>query len=723
LQIFNKYNVPVLTFAIDRTFGTKTLLQFLRKPACFWLAVWVGLHLISGCSASAQEPGSSFEDTPSEGIDAVLLVDNSGTMRLSDPNRLRDEGVKLFTQFLTEKDRIAVIEFDDTPRLIQEFVAFSPQVVTELMARIHKGTLDGYYTDITAAVSFACNLLKGEGRESAAPSVILLSDGKMEPDPAKGTTEALSIRLLYDVLPFCAGQGVPVHTLTFSDDAEKDLLRKIAESSGGINWFAPSAEKIHQSFAELFLVLKKPQIVPLTQRGFRIDDGVEEATFYLNSEDVEGEIALKGPDGKVVRAGEQAPGIRWFSSSNFEVITIERPERGNWEILGVPSRESFATVLTSLKLLSDWPSSVIAGDEVLLQARLQEDDKPVVLPEMSEVLQLGFQILPTDKVAEPIMRLGLVDDGSLGDLKAGDGIFSRTVVIEEPGEYRLDIAANGPTFQRFQRMPFRVRPRLVSLSVVRIDVSDLELGTSSGQEYFRVELSQDAAGLQGINLRLTAIDERRRRIEIPLVQSRGNTLFYEAPVSDLPADGIYQVQATITGEDRKKKKVRGQSQVLSYEKVSTEIDEAEEVLVVKKEAPEAPTSPLFPILLVVLCQSGTGIFFFMKMKKQQSTLSLSIPRYTPAPELTDAINKLESKSKLTSIERGDPILAPDFSYKEAPVSTNLAAFEESAGNPASESVADSAADSESEDNSDEEDVEEEDDGHDEADTYEDEEKS
>ena len=70
---------------------------------------------------------------------------------------------------------------------------------------------------------------------------------------------------------------------------------------------------------------------------------------------------LLSPGGIKLTAGSNGEGVKWFRGSEFDVITIERPEPGQWEIQGLPKNEGFATVLTSLKLTTEWPAAMNAG--------------------------------------------------------------------------------------------------------------------------------------------------------------------------------------------------------------------------------------------------------------------------------------------------------------------------------------------------------------------------
>ena len=46
------------------------------------------------------------------GIDVVLAIDTSGSMKKTDPNNLRSEASKLFISLLSEDSRVALVTFD-----------------------------------------------------------------------------------------------------------------------------------------------------------------------------------------------------------------------------------------------------------------------------------------------------------------------------------------------------------------------------------------------------------------------------------------------------------------------------------------------------------------------------------------------------------------------------------------------------------------------------------
>ncbi len=592
-------------------------------------------------------------------VDAVLLLDASASMRITDPERLRDEGAKLLLQFLKVGDRLAVVEFAKEARVIRELTEYEPIKAKMFAEDIEKVGNSGLYTDIVAGIQKAAEILQKDKRKEARRVIILLSDGKFDPSPEKGDVKILTGGLLYQLLPELKQDEIVVHTLGFSEEADRDILEQISHATEGAHTYAETPQEIGESFTKLFLIVKKPQMVPLGSKGFKVDGDVREATFYINNED-NVEISLQSPSGSVYTPEELGLGMRWYRGQKFDVITLDEPEVGMWQVRGPSIQEGFATVLTELKLLTDWPSMVLAGEKKLLQARLYEEDRPVVLPEMSSVTKYAYQITPTDKISEPIVRKLLNDNGEDGDRHKDDGIFSSYVEIEKPGEYKLQLIARSPTFERTQTFPFRVKPRLVTLEVVQVEdltKKDVATGSSATIDYFRVAVSSEAAGLKQINISLRAKSKSGKIYALPLKASTGQSLRYEVPVSALPEEGVYELQATLTGMKRKKE-VHGSSEVLEYEKVTTELDEsmpAVEVVVVEQEEEEGPPSPILWTLIVLVFNGALGGMTFLNMQKNQKKTSFDVPVYEPSEELVSILSSLEEKSALTDVDINDPM--------------------------------------------------------------------
>jgi hypothetical protein len=623
-------------------------------------------------------------------------------MLQTDPKRLRDEGAKLFLQFLRPDDRIAIMQFDRDAKLLRPFSEFKREDIPSIAADVAKVSTQGVYTDLLAGVQAAGELLKKEKRPDAGGIILLISDGKMEPDPAIGQPYPRVEQLLNNELPALRAAGVKLHTLAFSELSDRKLLSDLATSTEGVGTFAPDADAIHQAFANLFLAVKKPQVIPLTSKGFSIDPDVREATFYVNREP-EGEVTLVSPAGKEYSAASVDESIKWFRGGNFDVITLTSPQHGDWLLRGMIAKDGFATVLTNLKLVSDWPSTVTARDPTLLQARLNEGDKPVVLREMSGSTRYALQIIPTDKVSEPVIEDVLYDDGTHGDKIAGDGIFSYRVTLPEPGEYKLWIVAKGPTFDRRQQIPFRVKPPLVAVRILASEqhaeeatIEGHEEGgsheaKSEGAEHkgggaaegasaevsaathenkggvFKgrpgdrlvVELSSEAVLFKNMEVRLSATDLERRKYRIP-IEKVEDELHYEAPAEILPHTGVFELKAEISAESKKRGVIREQSRAFKYERVEVVKEQADsgvvEVILEKSTEPtKSEPSGIPQALMILLLDIAVGAPLVLKAKKSEGKQKFTLPKFV-SPELAQAaIADLSSRYELVEVDINSPM--------------------------------------------------------------------
>lgn len=369
-------------------FSSASKVRVFRNVLTVLLACFVGARCVESISAADREL-----PTQRSQLDVVLLIDASGSMLKTDPQHLRYEGAKLLLSLLGEGDRLGVVKFSGVATVVQELQPFTAARSKETAARIDGIVADGQFTDIAEGVKVGKALLDANPRGEAQRIMVLLSDGKVEPDPNVSPAFARTLELVHDILPDLKAKEVKVFTLAFSDEADRAFLAEVAAATDGLTWFTQTAEDLHKSFAELLLAVKRPQVVAQTGRGFEVDGDVDEATFYINHEPEE-VLTLIAPKGSFYTTEKHPENTTWFAGKNFDVITVQEPDTGVWQVSGTQAHDGFATVMTDLKLLTDWPLVIRAGDEPLVQARLYEQTKPISLPEMSGVLKFGFQIIP-----------------------------------------------------------------------------------------------------------------------------------------------------------------------------------------------------------------------------------------------------------------------------------------------------------------------------------------
>jgi uncharacterized protein (TIGR03503 family) len=595
-------------------------------------------------------------------LDVVLLLDSSGSMLMTDPLNLRIEGIELFVELLGETDRVSLISFDEKPKVV---VPLGKIDRAEFKRNLESVQTRGEYTDIGLAFELASQILRENGRADSEKVIVLLSDGKFEPHPDRGKAEELTNALVDKTVPNELANGIRTFALAFSMEADRRLLENISNKGGGLFWYTPTSEEIHESFADLLLSSKRPQVATMGEHGFFVDELVEEATFYVTKQSG-AQLMLVAPDERMYHSGD-SQNIRWYRGKNFEVITIKDPIAGSWHVVGANLNDGYATLLTKLSLDTKWPTFVIAEEPTKITANLMEGEKPLALSSMSALLTMKVQVSSDDKVSEPLIEADLRDDGQHGDSVAQDGVYSAYLALPDRGRYHLRVMAESPTFEREQLLPFEVESEIISLSKVSKEELNEVLGTSHAKgdahgeeesDNFLIKIDSPKL-LKGITVTLTA-KAKKKSIKMHLQKNKSGDIFFASSKELKP--GKYQLQAEIKAEMKGRGAIHQKSSVLTYSNEEiVEIEEIPEekhekkVTTVQKTEPTEPevvgvTMPM--IILTLLNLSVFGYFFFIIKKKSGSVLDNALPSAVPQATLSMLveIERLASESEVDFLD-------------------------------------------------------------------------
>lgn len=333
------------------------------------------------------------------------------------------------------------------------------------------------------------------------------------------------------------------------------------------------------------------------KKSFYVDGLVSEVTFYIaksafSSDDEQINISLEDPKKNVITKGTNNPKVKWLVGKGFEFVTVTNPQPGNWSILGLEEGGGFTTALTNLKLKVDWPKDIASETDTILEAQLHEGNRPLRLSGIIRNLKFAYQIVATDRIAEPIASGSLTDDGTNGDRVANDGIFSSTVKVSARGTYDLKVLAKSPTFKRDQTFDFLLRGILVQLSVD----NDYELngGRSGvrkqrssrkqrGEVLFRVKDDKDA-GLKNIRVKLVAETPEGGEVFLKLKHDksskakpasrkyRDENYSYIGASDSLKTEGAYNIKAILRAKDAGGKRLEVPSNSLTFYRNNNKID-------------------------------------------------------------------------------------------------------------------------------------------------------
>jgi hypothetical protein len=234
------------------------------------------------------------------------------------------------------------------------------------------------------------------------------------------------------------------------------LLQDIARRSGGLFELANNSADLHEVFSDIFETAKAPDMLPIEGGAFTVDASIEEVTIVASKEREDVRILLQAPDGrKLGSADADDDRLKWFLSEHFDMITLRKPQPGDWKLL-FSGGNSRAYVVTNMSLNHN-PQQLrlTAGADTVLEAWLEQDGQRLDQEAVLTNTRFKLRIEAPDGA---IANFALDDTGQYGDKKAADGTYSNTLSYTVPGSYRMDIIAEGETFKRQRSVHFDVTP-------------------------------------------------------------------------------------------------------------------------------------------------------------------------------------------------------------------------------------------------------------------------
>jgi len=379
-------------------------------------------------------------------IDVVLVMDSSGSMKKTDPKSMRIPAAKMFISLLKENDRAGVISFSGQGNTIINLTPVGSQANKDkLLSAAEKITSDGRYTNLHDALRKGIEVVSGDKATDRKKIVVLMSDGMMDVgDPLE------DMKLVDMIRDNLSGEleesEIKVYTIAFTAQSDRELLEKISKRSGGFYNLALSDNELHIIFTSIFESLKSPEMLPMSQNGFKIDKTVEEVTIVATKGSGDTKIMLNSPDGHSYTHESKGERIEWFVSNSFDMITVKYPVEGRWEILFSTGENNKAYIITDLKLQTNFDKLYSTyGEPMDVQVWLEKEGS--ILSEQDII----------DKIA---LNMELTDpNGRIVNLKPfykGDGTYIRRIAPFAPGNYKLKIIAKGKTFEREKDFLFNV---------------------------------------------------------------------------------------------------------------------------------------------------------------------------------------------------------------------------------------------------------------------------
>lgn len=180
--------------------------------------------------------------------EVVLVLDNSGSMRISDPEFSIRQEVSRFITNLPENARLAIIIFDKYVYLPMPLAAVNSESPGQLNSIFKKINYNGLFTNSSFAMQTAVDELKERGQDNADRSIVLLTDGII--DTGNKIRDMRNTQWMkYKFSSIAKKQGIRIHNIALSDHVDISLLSGLSNDTGGLFVHAQTAGDLSTAFA------------------------------------------------------------------------------------------------------------------------------------------------------------------------------------------------------------------------------------------------------------------------------------------------------------------------------------------------------------------------------------------------------------------------------------------------------------------------------------------
>ena len=428
--------------------------------------------------------------------DVRVLIDISGSMKKTDPQNLRKPAMELLVQLMPEGSQAGIWTFGQSVNMLVPHRPVDDDWIKTAASKSAGITSVALYTNIGEALeqsSYDREKLTGDREklsERYRNNIILLTDGVVDISPDADSNQRERSRILNELLPALKSAGYIIHTIALSDAADQELMQALSLSTDGVFAVADTADELMTTFLRIFDQAVPAERLPLEGNKFLVDDSVKEFTVLTFRKADAAPTVLISPEGTSYTSTNAEDQVNWFSTDNYDLVTVQQPAPGEWQLKADIDPDNRVTVVSDLQLqVAPLINNLLVGQSLDLQFFFQEEKQRITSAEFLGLLTMHAQIkrhhdeqqwqIPLGKRHPPI-----------------DGVYQQSLAtFDEAGEYTVRVVIDGKTFQReFKHHVSVISPFNVTLEKV---IEDQRL-------HYLVNVAPDAQLVDIANTRIDA---------------------------------------------------------------------------------------------------------------------------------------------------------------------------------------------------------------------------
>ena len=386
--------------------------------------------------------------------DTRILIDISGSMRKNDPQNLRRPALRMLVGLLPADTRAGVWTFGQYVNMLIPLGQVDAAWKRKARDEAGKISSPGQFTNIEDVIRRS--IADWEGAETRYQRhLILLTDGMVDISKSPKKNNSSRQRILGELLPKLKAHDAQVHTIALSERADHELLQQLSKETDGWYEQVDNAEQLQRIFLRIFEKVGRPDTVPLKDNRFLVDSSIQEVTLLVFRKEGAEPTRVVTPSGKEFDAQSAPKSVNWHRDVGYDMLTISKPETGEWRVLAAMDPDNRVIVVTDLKMHSTTlPTRFVLGEALPMSVTFTNQGKRITRKDFLDVVDLKSGHVDANGEGE---KRPLHDDGKQSDEAAGDGQF--TFLVGDglaAGRVELIVTAQGKTFQREQRHTFEL---------------------------------------------------------------------------------------------------------------------------------------------------------------------------------------------------------------------------------------------------------------------------
>ena len=375
--------------------------------------------------------------------DVRILVDISGSMKQNDPNNLRQPAIELLIDLLPDDSKAGIWSFGEYVNMLVKH-----DVVNEDWRKKAKAELGNIYnlgqrTHLVEVLQKAAFDFDYSTYQSGT-QFILLTDGMVDISKKEQENELERDRILTQLLPLFAKKEAVLHTIALST-VRICVLEQMALKTSGVADIAYNADDLMPIFLRALDSFQEQPRLPINDNVFLVDERVQEITALIFHDSQS--VVLQAPSSKKLDRFAIDDNVNWKATEQYDLITIKRPEAGNWKIDGQLGPLSRISVLSDLNLeVTPLSNNVFDMDLPQIKAWLLSEEALVKDDNFLNLLNVDLKIDGPDQSIVVDMQ------------KQNAQFISPRADQLEHGVYSFNVYVDGQTFKREYVQSVSVRP-------------------------------------------------------------------------------------------------------------------------------------------------------------------------------------------------------------------------------------------------------------------------